>query len=63
VVERRIRELAAAQVPIRDPDVIQERERPACKPKLSFDGRGDLLTLLREENANKNISWFLMIVL
>lgn len=63
VVERRIRELAAAQVPIRDPDVIQERERPACKPKLSFDGRGDLLTLLREENANKSISWFLMIVL
>jgi hypothetical protein len=44
VVERRIRELAAAQVPIRDPDVIQERERPLCKPKLSFDDAGNLLT-------------------
>ncbi len=34
VVEQRIRELAATQVPIQDPDVIQERERPPCK--LSF---------------------------
>lgn len=31
VVAARIRELAAQQVPIRDPDVAEERERPKCK--------------------------------
>ena len=31
LVEQRIRELAATRVPIRDPDVIQARERPTCK--------------------------------
>jgi hypothetical protein len=34
VVEQRIRDLAASQVPIRDPDVIQERERPQWKKTL-----------------------------
>jgi hypothetical protein len=42
VVEQRIRELAAAQVPIQDPDVIQERERPPCKS--TFTKTGNLLT-------------------
>jgi hypothetical protein len=31
LVEQRIRELATTRVPIQDPDVIQERERPHCK--------------------------------
>jgi hypothetical protein len=34
LVEQRIRDLAASRVPIRDPDVIQERERPQWKKTL-----------------------------
>lgn len=35
-VEQRIRDLAARQVPIRDPDVVQERQLPQCKVSLSI---------------------------
>jgi hypothetical protein len=55
VVAQRIRELAATQVPIRDPDIMEENSRPRCEllPCLLMD---DTNELPRAQNVGTCIS-------
>ena len=56
LVERRIRELQAGQVPIRDPDLVSERHQSKCKSYPLGVILSKNLTFCRAEESFKGIS-------
>jgi hypothetical protein len=61
LVEQRIRELAAGQAPIRDPDLVDERQRPKCMYIVSSQ-LNSTDRMNRAAYNLKSISWFLIMI-